>query len=517
MTAERPQYYKNTLEPIAINRDELLGSLSELRAAVARGADMVQKNSPPAEEWGRAGWYLGNAGIALAYLRLARQVPVLKGENESIQFPDFQALASQRIFPNGPDLPLIPSRLSPLGSATPLAAVVTRALAASPGSALSKDDISCLQQGVEMALYNGHLVAHDGRNMGGDEPLYGRTGLLLSLLNIRAHSYDDETQKALNSIFEAIPKLVDVVIAGGQTGSTEYKNRYGEKDSMPLMWPWMENYYGLGSVHGASGIISVVIGCNKKEINDSHFPLIAETITSICKFCIAHNGHLPMTIPYLNPTKTTHTLQVCHGSPGILLLMACVRRNVHLTSNYWQPEWDEAICLASDRVWEEGLISKGGGICHGITGNAWPLLFVHDSFQYDTELMETARRNYMERTKTSDVPGIKGDCGDQFLSRALAFMLHARETPPYNTSPQPGSNDYRSPDSPYALTEGLPGTVCAWAASCVAIQMRLRQMELAEQGVASTAALKEDSVFQRLDDQQLGFPTLAYYKPAGLL
>ena len=179
-------------------------------------------------------------------------------------------------------------------------------------------------------------------------------------------------------------------------------------------------------------------------------------------------------------------------------------------SKYWDPSWDEAIYLASERIWEEGLLYKGGGLCHGFVGNALTLLYMYESFEYDQDLMQKARQNYVDRTKTA----IDNDqrihlTSDYFLSRALAFLLHGRQSPPYDGT----SHVYRMPDRPFSLAEGLSGTVCAWAEACVAVQAKLRKMELEKNG--RSAAFQDDSVFRSLTAHMLGFPTLAYYRPTG--
>lgn len=260
-----------------------------------------------------------------------------------------------------------------------------------------------------------------------------------------------------------------------------------------------------------------MLACNVEEVNDgasrNHFPWIAETITGLCKIAIAENGHLPTCIPPRRVGNPTSPLvQVCHGSPSFLLLMACARRNAYLMANHWQPEWDQAIQLATERIWEEGLLSKGGGLCHGITGNAWSVLLMHDCFEYDSELAAQAKRKYQERSQI-DISNAQPELtGDYFLSKALALLLHARETAPYNAS----CSDYRMPDNPYALTEGLPGPVCAWSESCVVIQARLRKMELDAKGETSAAARENDAVFQELEARHLGFPTLPYHRATGM-
>ncbi|PLN84168.1 putative lanthionine synthetase C family protein [Aspergillus taichungensis] len=509
-----PQYYENTLNPIAINEDGLQTTLRELQVAVQRGTLLVHEGSPPPSEWGSGGLYVGHSGIAIAFLRLARQASSLSDGKD--QPPDFRNLVNEYILPDGPDAPILPARLSPVGSA-PVAAVVTRILAAGTfGGAVSDSDISCLRKTVDIALANPPLLAHSGRRMGGDELLYGRGGLLWAVLNIRVLRFDHQTTKALQPVFDAIPRFVDVVVQAGREGHKDYVQRHGEKDALPLMWAWMEDYYGLGSVHGMAGILAVLLACNPEELDHgssrNHLPLIAGTISGLCKLCIANNGHLPTSIPLFSSSshRKSPLVQICHGSPGLVHLMACARRNAPLVSRYWDPSWDEAIYLASERIWEEGLLYKGGGLCHGFVGNALTLLYMYESFEYDQDLMQTARQNYVDRTKTA----IGNDqhvhlTSDYFLSRALAFLLHGRQSPPYDAA----SHVYRVPDRPFSLAEGLSGTVCAWAEACVAVQAKLRKMELEKDG--RSVAFQDDSVFRSLTARMLGFPTLAYYRPTG--
>ncbi|KAK9384245.1 hypothetical protein V1515DRAFT_542261, partial [Lipomyces mesembrius] len=515
---QRPQYYRNTLEPIRIDKATLLKTLEDLRLAVRHGSDVIQTGRPQPDHWDGGGLFNGTLGsIALAFLRLEHQAPCLAEKGSS---PDFRRLASQLILPKGPHLHLEPRQLSPIGC-SPLAAIVLRILASSTAG-VSGDDISNLHEAVELALELRHVIHHRGHNMGTDEVLYGRAGLLWAILNIRTHVFDAETREALLPVFEAVPRLVDVIIQAGRQGLRDFAERHGEQNAFPLMWLWHEGYYGLGAVHGITGILTVLLGCRLEELDDGtsriYLPWIASTVTGICRVCISNNGHLPTSIPCRSSSRSSPLVQICHGSPGILLLLACARTNAHLTSNFWQPEWDETILLATERAWEEGLLSKGGCLCHGIAGNAWPLLLLHNCFEYEVEQMEEAKRNFRERTNATISTNTIGELsGDYFLSRALAFLLHARETRPYNSASVISSNRYRMPDSPFSLFEGLAGTVCAWAEACVAIQARLRKMELEEGHKVSSTAIRDDEIFGQLMLLQLGFPGLGGKGPSGLL
>lgn len=112
---------------------------------------------------------------------------------------------------------------------------------------LAEEDINLLYDAANLALQNGHLVPHGDQKMGGDEMLYGRAGLLWVLLNIRAHEFDESTQKALSPIFDTIPRMVDVIIDAGRQGAKEYIQEHGEMEAHPLMYPWMEGRYSFGA------------------------------------------------------------------------------------------------------------------------------------------------------------------------------------------------------------------------------------------------------------------------------
>ncbi|KAK9364912.1 hypothetical protein V1509DRAFT_451565 [Lipomyces kononenkoae] len=521
MATQRPQYYRNTLEPIRIDKATLLKTLKDLRLAVRRGSALIQTAKLQPDDWDRGGIYNGSPGIALAFLRLDHQAPSLAENGDP--FPDFHRLASQLVHQKGPHLHLHPRQLSPIGS-SPLAEIVIRILAsitaANAASGISEDDISNLQKALELALELGPVIHHRGRDMGSDEVLYGRAGLLWAILNIRTHVIDATTRESLLPVFEAVQKLVDAIIRDGVQGSRDFIERYGEENAFPLMWMLHDGYYGLGAVHGITGIMTVVLGCRPEELYDgasrNYLPLIANTITSICRLCIANNGHLPTSIPFRSSSRSSPLVQICHGSPGILLLLACARINRHLTSDFWQPEWDEAVRLATERTWEEGLLSKGGSLCHGMAGNAWPLLLLHNCFEYEVEQMQEAKRNFSKRTNTTSSTNTTMELsGDYFLSKALAFLLQARETPPY--SRDLSSHRYRMPDSPFSLFEGLSGTVCAWAEACGMIQARVRKMELEEEHKMFSTAIPRDEIFEQLMRLRLGIPGLGGNGPHGLL
>ncbi|KAJ5672114.1 hypothetical protein N7507_001241 [Penicillium longicatenatum] len=519
--AERPQYYQNTLKPVEVTAVSLAESLEELRVAVRYGAEAIRANETPQDKWPIGGMFKAFPGVALAFLRLDYQSSVLN-EESSPQL-DYRQLALERIPSEFPGLPLLSSRLSPAGSFSPLTGVTLRAFSELAKTdwereskpSISQQDIACLYDAANLALKNGPLVPHDGRNMGGDEMLYGRAGLLWVLLNMRAHQFNDETQKSLGPVFETIPRLVDVIIDSGRQGSKAYIEKNGAEGAHPLMYAWMEEHYCFGAVHGITGILSIILAAKPEELTQ-HIAIIGETITALCKLSLSNDGHLPMTLPPFSYGQTSELVQLCHGSPGTLIMLAAALKNPALTRDHWCPEWDQTVYEASQRIWEEGLLSKGGSLCHGISGNGWPWLTLHNTFEYHSKELEVARTAYWQRAQASAPLG--GDLSqkltpDFFLSRALAFMLHSRETRPYNKAAETSDKDYRMPDDPYSLFEGLAGNVCAWAETCAVIQARLRKMELSEKGIDC----ESDLLFKQAVKSELGFPLIGGSGAGGLI
>lgn len=85
--------------------------------------------------------------------------------------------------------------------------------------------------------------------------------------------------------------------------------------------------------------------------------------------------------------KTDSLVQWCHGAPGFIPLL-CYLGNHHNvmenTSQHKPPTVSYAHLAkqASECIWERGLLTKGMGLCHGISGNAYAFLTL---YRYDKE------------------------------------------------------------------------------------------------------------------------------------
>ncbi|EEH46818.2 uncharacterized protein PADG_02916 [Paracoccidioides brasiliensis Pb18] len=501
-----PQYYKNELQLIELGNELLHQVRAELREAVkcATGILKVEDPEPHPDDSNAFGTiYNGSLGIALTFLRLEEQVSYIANEGEIPSLAsELVQLASSRINPNVSGVSQLRTRsLSPLASGT-LGASLVRILAAitrPTPRAIDSSDLNILQNAAELSLKQGTML-------GGDEALYGRVGLLWALLYIRQHCLDEENMDVLIPLFTMIPRIVNVILETGRLGADEYQQLYGQQSVLPLMWPWHGKYY-IGAIHGTAGILAILLSCKLEELDDGathHLPIIAQTINSLCRLTIENGGHLPSSLPIHSSSRHSPYVQICHGSPGLLILLAQARSIPDLTRSFWEPDWDKAIRLGSEQVWEQGLLFKGGGLCHGIAGNAWPFLMLHDSFEYGQE--NIAQANLSFRDRTGIIPSEEEDLTpDYFLSRALSLLLYAQKTPPFHRRRSPGELQFRMPDTPYSLFEGLAGTCAAWAEACVVIEARLRKNKLDEEGSGAVSE-KRDELLSKHLNHELGFP-----------
>lgn len=156
-------------------------------------------------------------------------------------------------------------------------------------------------------------------------------------------------------------------------------------------------------------------------------------------------------------------LRWCHGAPGILILFSTLLRRFHQpplpsTSSQSEPTstltippplisaLKKSLLQGADLVYTHGLLRKGVGLCHGISGSIYALLSVSDTL---------ADHN----TKGKANPeGSRALTIDNRLLQAihLAQMATSYESLTYD------KGEMYVPDRPYSLYEGVAGMCCAW-------------------------------------------------------
>ena len=108
-----------------------------------------------------------------------------------------------------------------------------------------EEGYSSLQNAIQVAMQQNETFEYNGHSMGVDEILNGRVGLLWSL--IRIHGEVHVSDKISKLLEESIPKITNAILTAGKDGAQKFLQREGQKDSMPLMWPWIDYHYSLGA------------------------------------------------------------------------------------------------------------------------------------------------------------------------------------------------------------------------------------------------------------------------------
>lgn len=250
------------------------------------------------------------------------------------------------------------------------------------------------------------------------EVLYGKTGYLQSILFVRKYTRNrtygsKEVQSILKSILEE--------------GA---KNANGR---MPLMWEWHGKKY-LGAAHGVVGILYVLL-CFHEEImtleNGSVFSnSIFDSIMILTKpSCSLPSGNLASSWGKVKDDL----VHWCHGAPGFILLLV----QAFMISNNLE-YLTIAESIGENVVWPRGLLRKGVGLCHGISGNAYAFLALYRALKHTEGTMLSSNDTKSEQSKKSDV----------WMQRATAFASFAWDR----------LEELRFvPDRPFSLFEGIGG------------------------------------------------------------
>ena len=118
------------------------------------------------------------------------------------------------------------------------------------------------------------------------------------------------------------------------------------------------------------GILAILLQAPNYVLTP-HLPILLQTSDTLLRFVVHQGGYLPTFLPLHTHSKLL--VQICHGSPGVLVLVA-VLRSLH--REHSKDTWFEAEAMASKVVWKQGLLRKGLGVCHGLSGNAWGWLLL---------------------------------------------------------------------------------------------------------------------------------------------
>ncbi|WWC93958.1 hypothetical protein V866_000796 [Kwoniella sp. B9012] len=250
-----------------------------------------------------------------------------------------------------------------------------------------------------------------------DELLYGRVGYLYALQFLRSHIPPSILPREISTSARETVKLI--LQSGRPTSSSSSTESYGDP---PLLYRWHGKTY-LGAAHGISGILTILMREHRifhhgHLLTEEDLRMIEQTVDWLISKIDAEEN-LPSS---LESSGGKELVQFCHGNPGLILVLV---EGCKLFDDR-KDDWMEVAVRAGEVVWEKGLLRKGVGLCHGISGNAFALGALCDL---------TGDIKWLHRTRA-------------FANIALDIVR--------------GDSDQHiyTPDHPYSLYEGMAGL--AW-------------------------------------------------------
>eukprot|EP00005_Dracoamoeba_jomungandri_P000891 CAMPEP_0174251796 /NCGR_PEP_ID=MMETSP0439-20130205/1507_1 /TAXON_ID=0 /ORGANISM="Stereomyxa ramosa, Strain Chinc5" /LENGTH=436 /DNA_ID=CAMNT_0015332211 /DNA_START=53 /DNA_END=1363 /DNA_ORIENTATION=- len=365
--------------------------LSRLDAYKIKLLHFIQTDYPPDTIKGYS-VYTGAAGVAYMYLMLHESQGTNKYLEEAEKYIT-RALHNLRVRP---------SRSSVMSFICGKAGVY--AVAAVVYHRLNDPDMS--RKYVERLVAISESFMPISKHFEEWEHLYGCSGYMYAL-NYVSHHIGQNFDETLSN-------LLAHAVQNGKRISKIVGKELGEKeeDWPELMYRWHKRPY-FAMAHGICGVLQQLL---------VRWDLVSQRDQDSVKSTI--DWLLTKKFPSGNyPTRWGGTndilVQWCHGATavGLLLVKAyqVLKCEKYLT----------AAKEASDVVWERGLLKKGLGLCHGISGNAYLFFYLY--------------------TITNE---------EKYLYRLQKFIDFSH------------ADNYerliKTPDEPYSLLNGVGGAVCLY-------------------------------------------------------
>jgi len=337
--------------------------------------------------------------------------------------------------------------------------VGAKALLAAVHHALGQTDLA-LQVGTELLEWIQENTSEKVLPAADCEVLYGRAGAMQAILFLRQEL---EQENGFGS--DLLVSLTQAIVQQGlKTAAAATAKGDPVSISLPLLWEWQDKTY-LGAAHGMVGILHTILclplfeleqisstlvaedatnGSNKKNGEANNLlSMIQETIRGLDDLCWPGSGNLPSSYPRSSSSRDK-LVQWCHGAPGHVLLLV-------KASEVYQDQTflDRARELAVGVIWQRGILRKGVGLCHGISGNAYSLLSLarpppNSTSESESEDTVTARTSWMQRTchfaatgmerlsRLENIPDhpysvFEGAGGLALLMMELGILLHPKK------------------------------------------------------------------------------------------
>ena len=230
------------------------------------------------------------------------------------------------------------------------------------------------------------------------ELLYGTSGYLYSLLFLKKYILSIQKEEEMNIIVNkdmvkildnTLLEIFEILLNSG----IKYKDKY--KWNKCLLFPFPVNSkrpeFYLGAAHGLIGAIYMLLSTTKifpylssqEKIVNSKKITISQILLDNIKFIqtlqIKETGNFPADIQGEDDGDCVH---FCHGCIGAIHLFL-LADELYPNNNF-----KETAFLSNKCLWERGLLYKGNGVCHGMSGVIYGLIKLYKETKNELYLKE---------------------------------------------------------------------------------------------------------------------------------
>lgn len=141
----------------------------------------------------------------------------------------------------------------------------------------------------------------------------------------------------------------------------------------PLQWQYHTRQWYTGVAHGTSGILLALL---------NHFHLLDEAGQRDVKatvdwFAAIQHADGSFPAPPTNNSAGSPLVQWCDGAPGIIHVFIRASKLFETVDKTTPNRYLVAAYRCSDYIWRYGLLRKGPGLCHGVSGNGYAFIALH--------------------------------------------------------------------------------------------------------------------------------------------
>lgn len=236
-----------------------------------------------------------------------------------------------------------------------------------------------------------------------DELLYGLSGYLYCLLALQKEFQLNPKVKPEyklnleNYVYDIMEDLMNRGIQNFQKDLSLEKMLESQKfpENFHLVYTFHDRAY-IGGAHGFFGVMQILYTAysfNKNYLDNFNKEFTAffhKSLNISIQFYIflqLDSGNFPSSF---SRPKKDDLVQFCHGSPGSIspLILAYKLNNL---GGKFNELIQNSLEKAANNIWKNGILKKGYGLCHGISGNGYGLLHYYN-FTNDPKWLYRALR-----------------------------------------------------------------------------------------------------------------------------